>query len=575
MKLTWKDFLKVHRKMKMTNALKVADSSSSEDSKEKSDDSDDEAMLSRKLQRILAKKKKFGSKRFFKKDKKKEPTCYKCNQPGHYKSKCLKLKKKNQAERSEKKKGKEKKFRRYKKKAMAAAWDNEEATSSDSSSSESEEEEKTNLALMAGLDKVNSETSFTSCSKSDSDNKAKTFLKNEAERLGQSLNETKRANELLCEDLKNKNSKIMEIESNLKELKDEEKLKEENDYLRATIEKISNCKTSLFLRLKGSRTGKKKYGVGYTPPLNEEDIVHPKIYPTPQFVKEKGIKNLKKVNQYVYRQKQKFNSTTHMKNTFDLCCISSKGLVTGFVKGTKVTVSEEILVELLDCPNSGHKLSEIVPLDKQKMGIIRSLGTVSKKGLLVNELSAEKRIIHSIITNIITPRAGTHSSITARDGSLLFWAIQRHRVNLPSVILEKMVASRNLQESLPYGPLLTLIFKIFSVHLSGEISVGVKVKIELSTLRRSHYHLESKAQNLWVKDFVPQCTHEIFPNEAQSLNKKKLEKKPLLKTNRNNSKKKSIKIFNKNKNLFSKSKFLPHLLSIIHLKRPSIKCSET
>ncbi|MQL69287.1 hypothetical protein Taro_001570 [Colocasia esculenta] len=100
----------------MPNALKVADSSSSEDSKEKSDDSDDEAMLSRKLQRILAKKKKFGSKRFFKKDKKKEPTCYRCNQPRHYKSECPKLKKKDQAERSEKKKGKEKKFRRYEKK---------------------------------------------------------------------------------------------------------------------------------------------------------------------------------------------------------------------------------------------------------------------------------------------------------------------------------------------------------------------------------------------------------------------------------------------------------------------------
>ncbi|MQM18656.1 hypothetical protein Taro_051651 [Colocasia esculenta] len=90
--------------------------------------------------------------------------------------------------------------------------------------------------------------------------------------------------------------------------------------------------------------------------------------------------------------------------------------VTGYVKGTKVTVSEE----LLGCPNFGHKLSEIVPLDKQKMGIIGSLGTVSKKGLLVNELSVEKRLIHSVITNIITPRAGTHSSITAGNGSLLF-----------------------------------------------------------------------------------------------------------------------------------------------------------
>ncbi|MQL94543.1 hypothetical protein Taro_027205 [Colocasia esculenta] len=116
--------------------------------------------------------------------------------------------------------------------------------------------------------------------------------------------------------------------------------------------------------------------------------------------------------------------------------VSSGNTVVGYVKGINITISEEYLVKLLDCPNSGHCLSEFIPLEKQKLGIIGSLGTLCKRGLQVNELSAEKRLIHSIITNIITPRAGTHSSITARDGNLLFWAIQRHRVNLPTVILE-------------------------------------------------------------------------------------------------------------------------------------------
>ncbi|MQL77953.1 hypothetical protein Taro_010370 [Colocasia esculenta] len=109
-------------------------------------------MLSRKLEIIVARKKKFGSKRYFKTDKKKKSICYECNQPGHFKSECLKHKKKDPAEKYKKVKGKDKKFRKYKKKAMAAAWDNEEATSSDSSSSESEEEEEqVNLTLMVGL----------------------------------------------------------------------------------------------------------------------------------------------------------------------------------------------------------------------------------------------------------------------------------------------------------------------------------------------------------------------------------------------------------------------------------------
>ncbi|MQL79312.1 hypothetical protein Taro_011750 [Colocasia esculenta] len=85
--------------------------------------------------------------------------------------------------------------------------------------------------------------------------------------------------------------------------------------------------------------------------------------------------------------------------------ITVEGLVTGSVKGTTVTVSEELLVELLDFPNCGHNISEVESMEKQKFGVIGSLGSITKKGLLVNELSIEKRILHSIITNIITPKA--------------------------------------------------------------------------------------------------------------------------------------------------------------------------
>ena len=73
------------------------------------------------------------------------------------------------------KKDSSKKFRRYKKKAMAAAWDNNSDSDSESSSSR-EEEEEANLAFMANVeDKVTSETSFSSCNESDSDNLEEAF----------------------------------------------------------------------------------------------------------------------------------------------------------------------------------------------------------------------------------------------------------------------------------------------------------------------------------------------------------------------------------------------------------------
>ncbi|MQM05063.1 hypothetical protein Taro_037869, partial [Colocasia esculenta] len=151
--------------------------------------------------------------------------------------------------------------------------------------------------------------------------------------------------------------------------------------------------------------------------------------------------------------------------------VSTGNTVVGYVKGTKITISEEYLVELLDCPNSGHCLSEFIPLEEQKLGIIGSLGTLCKRGL------------------------------------------QRHRVNLPAVILERMIAAKDLQESLPYGSLLTMIFKKLSVDLSEDVPMSTKEKIGLITLRRSHYSLVGKKQNLWYKDSVLECEHEVYPDE--------------------------------------------------------------
>ena len=57
----------------------------------------------------------------------------------------------------------------------------------------------------------------------------------------------------------------------------------ENEKLSSTLEKFTNGKTTLIL--KGARrSGKKKHGLGYTPPDNEETVVYPKTYPTPKFV---------------------------------------------------------------------------------------------------------------------------------------------------------------------------------------------------------------------------------------------------------------------------------------------------
>ncbi|MQM04798.1 hypothetical protein Taro_037602, partial [Colocasia esculenta] len=276
-------------------------------------------MLSRKLQRILAKKKKFGSRKFFKKDKMKEPTYYECNQPGHYKSECPRLKKKDQAEKSEKKKGKEKRFKKFKKKAITETWDNEDATSSDSSSSESEEEEKTNLALMAGLEQHPFEISLR----------------------------------LLCphpffapscspvKDLQKPSAKPHPLEKKMASPRAHVSVQLTSDQLQR-LAKIPICsgKSIEFSHLSGNLAW-----VEETLTISEPFVV------------------------------------SAVRSFYASLKVSTGNTVVGYVKGTKITITEEYLVELLDCPNSGNCLSEFIPLEKQKLGIIGSLGTLCKRGV--------------------------------------------------------------------------------------------------------------------------------------------------------------------------------------------------
>ncbi|MQL91929.1 hypothetical protein Taro_024544 [Colocasia esculenta] len=65
--------------------------------------------------------------------------------------------------------------------------------------------------------------------------------------------------------------------------------------------------------------------------------------------------------------------------------VSSESSITGYVKGTKLTISEELLVELLGCPNSGHKLRYNQLVDHVGIHGQRSLTEALNKDSLVRQ----------------------------------------------------------------------------------------------------------------------------------------------------------------------------------------------
>ncbi|GAV67527.1 zf-CCHC domain-containing protein/UBN2 domain-containing protein [Cephalotus follicularis] len=125
-------------KEKKKKKIVTLKSSQTEDSEDDDDNDNEElAFITRRFKKFLASKKKFGgraNKKFHQKgeaSKLEEIICFECNKPGHYKSDCPRLKKKD--------------ILKKKKKAMIATWDD----SDESSSEEDTNEEVAQIALMA------------------------------------------------------------------------------------------------------------------------------------------------------------------------------------------------------------------------------------------------------------------------------------------------------------------------------------------------------------------------------------------------------------------------------------------
>ncbi|GAV59394.1 zf-CCHC domain-containing protein/UBN2 domain-containing protein [Cephalotus follicularis] len=264
------------------------------------------SFITLRFKKFLARKKKFGgkpNKKFHQKgesSKLEEIICFECNKPGHYKSDCPRLKKKD--------------LYKKKKKAMIATWDDSDESSSDEDSNE----EVAQIALMALEEEEEEEESdeitydelvlvvekYSSIIASLK--KKVKFLANENDELKLAKEEI--SNEIEVDLLENEIAYLV---------KENKNLKEEIEALKKTFSKFSNSSEKLENLLGMQRCVFDKAGLGY------EEMNNVKLYQTffdrkekieKEKVEKAKIKIVKTVCDYCGRNGHTYFTCFHKKN---------------------------------------------------------------------------------------------------------------------------------------------------------------------------------------------------------------------------------------------------------------------
>nr|XP_004498083.1 uncharacterized protein LOC101510802 [Cicer arietinum] len=176
---------------------------------------------------------------------------------------------------------------------------------------------------------------------------------------------------------------------------------------------------------------------------------------------------------------------------------ADKYLFISTIKGVEIKLTLDILATILQLPTEGPSVfgdQWYSALGLGKTEVLADLFEEDSTRFLATYLKPFPKVFNNMCQHTLIPHCGSHEYVSDNDALLIHHLLNCKRLNLPYVILQHMIcaAKKDYKKNIvPYGLVLTKIFRHFGVSLGSETSM-IKIS-KFSTKNLSHMRKTSSA----------------------------------------------------------------------------------
>nr|XP_004514622.1 uncharacterized protein LOC101504244 [Cicer arietinum] len=177
---------------------------------------------------------------------------------------------------------------------------------------------------------------------------------------------------------------------------------------------------------------------------------------------------------------------------------ADKSLFISTIKGVEIILTPNILATILQLPTEGPSVfgdQWYLALGLRKTEVLADLFEEDSTRFFATYLKPLPKVFNNMCQHTLIPHCGSHEYVSDNDALLIHHLLNCKRLNLPYVILQHMICAANkdcIKNIVPYGMVLTKIFRHFGVSLASETSL-IKIS-KFSTKNLSHMRKTSSAQ---------------------------------------------------------------------------------